>query len=199
MQAESDIYFKTTQLIDFLSKWKDTSTSLPQAVEKLWIALYERTYIEIKDVVAMQLWLSAIADSGYIFPPLQATNTLQYLLPLASTTLLIHFNYNTNLEQSEQSVNMWSQLCPESNIILALPHTDSAAAHGGNNEGVGAVYPIPEKANATVRTIRYVSDKGFYSPLYNIIKVIQESTKTNGKATGEMLVSSHRFQAVKAI
>jgi len=180
MQAESDIYFKTAQLIDFLSKWKDTSTSLPQAVEKLWIALYERTYIEIKDVVAMQLWLSAIADSGYIFPPLQATNTLQYSLPLASTTLLIHFNYNTNLEQSEQSVNMWSQLCPESNIILALPHTDSAAAHGGNNEGVGAVYPIPEKANATVRTIRYVSDKGFYSPLYNIIKVIQESTKTNG-------------------
>jgi len=178
MQAESDIYFKAAQLIDFLSHWRDTSTTLPEAVESLWIALYERTYIEIDDVVAMQLWLSAVGDSGYIFPALQLAGTLPNSIPLASTTVLVQFNYNTNRRESERSANMWSKLCSLSNVILALPRSDPTVA--GRIGGADEIRPNPGNPESLFRIVRYTGDKGFYSPLHNMIKVIRESTATTG-------------------
>lgn len=37
-------------------------------MEKLWVALYERGYIEVEDVRAVQLWLKALLLAGYRFP-----------------------------------------------------------------------------------------------------------------------------------
>ena len=46
MNAEADIYFKAYVLVKFLSQWRDSSATVPEAVENLWIALYERMYIK---------------------------------------------------------------------------------------------------------------------------------------------------------
>ena len=35
---------------------------------------YERSYVELGDVEACQLWLQALADIGYHFPPLLSTD-----------------------------------------------------------------------------------------------------------------------------
>jgi len=75
MNAETAIYFKAQKLVEFLSQWQDNSATVPQAVENLWVALYERTYIERNDIVAVQLWLRALRDSDYIFPLFKNTQS----------------------------------------------------------------------------------------------------------------------------
>jgi hypothetical protein len=37
-------------------------------MERLWVALYERSYIEMKDVELIQSWLLALVEAGYDFP-----------------------------------------------------------------------------------------------------------------------------------
>jgi len=68
MNAEEDLYYKTSKLVEFLEGWRDNSKELPERMENLWIALYERGYIELGDVQLVQLWLRALVDSGYEFP-----------------------------------------------------------------------------------------------------------------------------------
>jgi hypothetical protein len=70
LQAEQDLYMKTAALLSFLSTWTDTSQKLPARIENLAIALYERDYIGLEDVLAMQEWLLALSDAGYEFPSL---------------------------------------------------------------------------------------------------------------------------------
>ena len=75
MKAELDLYFKTGKLVDFLSKeWTSKATTVPERMEALWIALYERGYIEENDVTLVQLWLGALVESGYQFPPLVSSH-----------------------------------------------------------------------------------------------------------------------------
>jgi len=45
------------------------SDSLPSRMQLLYADLYERGYIELNDVFAAQMWLRALADSGFDFPP----------------------------------------------------------------------------------------------------------------------------------
>ena len=45
-------------------------TSSAGLMELLYADLYERGYVELADVEAAQLWLQALADLGYRFPPL---------------------------------------------------------------------------------------------------------------------------------
>lgn len=71
MSAEDDIYMKSKKLIEFLGSWKSEGESIVERMEDLWIALYERTYIEIRDVELMQLWLQSLLDIGYPFPTLK--------------------------------------------------------------------------------------------------------------------------------
>ena len=71
MDAELDLYFKSGKLIEFLDSWRAESVdSLPGLMESLWIDLCERGYIGVNDVTVMQLWLLALVESGYVFPPL---------------------------------------------------------------------------------------------------------------------------------
>jgi hypothetical protein len=37
-------------------------------MERLYADLYERSYIELEDVKAVQGWLQALTDVGYEFP-----------------------------------------------------------------------------------------------------------------------------------
>jgi hypothetical protein len=72
MSAEQDLYFKSGVLVDFLSKWTDDGPTLPGRMERLAIALYEREYIEVNDVVMQQQWIAALGEVGYQFPPVVA-------------------------------------------------------------------------------------------------------------------------------
>lgn len=72
MQAELDLYFKGEKLLDFLSNWKSSTKTIPERVERLWIELYERGYIDIQDVSMVQAWLKALLEIGYEFPTLKS-------------------------------------------------------------------------------------------------------------------------------
>ena len=79
MDAEWDLYMKTQALVQFLSEWEQgrdigastVNPSLPLVLERLWVALYERGYIELADVEALQQWLRTLVRIGYQFPSLE--------------------------------------------------------------------------------------------------------------------------------
>ncbi|CEO94321.1 STELLO glycosyltransferase [Plasmodiophora brassicae] len=68
--SEIPLYTRAGALVEFLHQWSSAATTLPGRVEQLWIALYERGYVEMKDVVLVQHWLQALTDVGYEFPGL---------------------------------------------------------------------------------------------------------------------------------
>jgi hypothetical protein len=70
LSAEDDLYKRGEQLVDFLSSWKSDADSLMNRIQELYIALYERDYIQKKDVHLIQMWLSNLASIGYKFPQL---------------------------------------------------------------------------------------------------------------------------------
>jgi len=168
MNAETDIYFKAYELVKFLSQWHDNSTTVPEAVETLWIALYERTYIERDDVVMMQLWLTALRDSGYVFPVFKLKTQVLYAQPFSHITLLGQFNWQTGYSQADEWVQMWSQIFPVSNIILALPREKQVFRDDSTKE---KKVPL---------MLRYFADLGFYSPMLNLIRAIDESSANQG-------------------
>ena len=67
-EGENDLYMKSKQLIMFLGQWKGRGATIVERTEELWIALYEREYIEKNDVMLVQLWLQFLVDIGYKFP-----------------------------------------------------------------------------------------------------------------------------------
>ena len=73
LKAEQDLYMKSEQLVEFLGEWKGRGTTLVERMEQLWIALYEREYIDLKDVELMQLWVQSLLNAGYEFPSLIPT------------------------------------------------------------------------------------------------------------------------------
>ena len=70
LDAERDLYQKSEHLVEFLGKWEGKGKTLIERVEELWVALYERQYIEHADVLLLQQWLQALIDAGYKFPEL---------------------------------------------------------------------------------------------------------------------------------
>jgi hypothetical protein len=67
MDAERDLYFKGEKLVEFLSGWTNSATSIPERMEQLYIELYERGYIELLDVEMVQFWLGSLVEFGYSF------------------------------------------------------------------------------------------------------------------------------------
>ena len=78
--AEIDVYTRTGALLNFLHKeWDDDATFLPERIENLCVALYERDYIDLADVELMQEWLLALVDVGYKFP--EVSSNIKPLTP----------------------------------------------------------------------------------------------------------------------
>jgi len=72
-KAELDLYLKAGKLLEYLSTWspsRGVHATLPERMEELWIDLYERGYIELADVTAMQLWIRTLIEMRYSFPPI---------------------------------------------------------------------------------------------------------------------------------
>ncbi|CAF2136972.1 unnamed protein product [Rotaria magnacalcarata] len=76
MNAKHDLDLQTEKLIEFLSDWSASSDSLVKRVEELYIALYERGFLESVDVELVQLWLFELIQNGYVFPMISAKFTL---------------------------------------------------------------------------------------------------------------------------
>ena len=66
--SEWDLYIKSKQLLEFLGEWKGKGRTIVERTEELWVALYERQYVELHDVELIQLWLQTLLDVGYTFP-----------------------------------------------------------------------------------------------------------------------------------
>jgi hypothetical protein len=74
--VETDLYVKSGKLIEFLSGWSPTGDSFVKRVEELYIALFERGYLESIDVKLTQLWLHELVQSSYILPKIRPKFTL---------------------------------------------------------------------------------------------------------------------------
>lgn len=70
LDAEHQLYAQSGKLVEFLGAWKGAATSMPGRIEELVIAVFERGYIELDDVLLTQKWLHALVAVGYQFPPL---------------------------------------------------------------------------------------------------------------------------------
>ena len=68
--SEDHLYTRAKQLVQFLGSWQGRGSSIVARTEELWIALYEREYVELEDVKLIQLWLQSLIDIGYSFPEL---------------------------------------------------------------------------------------------------------------------------------
>ncbi len=73
LEAERGLYQKSKQLVQFLGSWRGNGKTIVERMEELFIALYERQYIEEYDVKVMQLWLQSLIDAGYRFPEVKDT------------------------------------------------------------------------------------------------------------------------------
>ena len=104
---------RTEQLVAFLNAWRGTALTLPGRIEQLWAALYERDYIGLHDVTAIQHWLQRLADVGYQFPPIDPT---KIWTPHPATS-------NTRRKRSARSVSRSS-----TRISPAVPVAAAAAA-----------------------------------------------------------------------
>ena len=69
-EAELDLYMKSSELVKFITSQVGLNEykNVPQAMESLWISLYQRGYIELEDIINLQKWLQTLCDIGYKFP-----------------------------------------------------------------------------------------------------------------------------------
>ena len=76
-QSELPLYLRASKLLEHLNEFSfkgseggypPSSKSLPGMIEHLWVEMYERGYIEMKDVRLVQAWLESLMVVGYKFP-----------------------------------------------------------------------------------------------------------------------------------
>jgi hypothetical protein len=89
--SEWDLYIKGKPLMEFLGSWKGKGKTIVERTEELWIALYERQYVELLDVKLVQLWLQTLLDISYTFPDIVSNADLpnhSYPVALKSKTTI---------------------------------------------------------------------------------------------------------------
>ena len=69
--AEQDLYRKSRQLIEFLDRWQPSQLDFPDQIEQLYVELYERDYVGLRDIEMIQLWLAELRLINYRFPTFQ--------------------------------------------------------------------------------------------------------------------------------
>ena len=76
MDAEKDLYFRSSALVQFLSEWRSNEQMIEVRLETLWIEMYERGFVEIEDVVLIQQWISELHLLDYTFPIVTIDNSV---------------------------------------------------------------------------------------------------------------------------
>lgn len=164
MEAELDLYFKGGKLIEFLSGWDSPTESVPERMEALWIDLYERGYIELNDVRVVQLWLAALVEIGYEFPPM-----LRHRLD--HTVLMGQFNHAT---LPTKDILFWHQKWRQwfNRIVVRGPFQSTQ---------------ILELQQHGIEAFESRDDSGWYSPIENLAATLQ-SMKDIESVTGVLYV-----------
>jgi len=151
MDAEDALYRKAGKLLEFLSTWDaPASNTIPQRMEQLWIDLYERGYIEDGDVHYLQLWLGALQQVGYEFPPLKRRHR--------NVAVLGKFNY-ADSPQVVNDVLFWTQKTRErfTAVLVAGPFSDEQRH---------------ELEAHSIEVLICRDDRGFYSPTESLRDVM---------------------------
>ena len=65
--AELPLYTQAESLVKYLQQWKPVSKDIPSMLEELYIDMYERGILELKDVEFIQLWIQDLQRVGYKF------------------------------------------------------------------------------------------------------------------------------------
>jgi hypothetical protein len=154
MQAELDLYFKATTLVEFLSGWSSIAETVPERMEELWIQLYERGYIEADDVKLVQLWLDALVESQYDFPRIVRRR-------FDNVILMGQFNYANDAD----SVVFWVQKWREwfGHVVVRGPFNETE---------------ISVLHSRGIKAYTGVNDKGHYSPVENLMLTLDEHKET---------------------
>lgn len=87
MESEQPLYTQTPALLRFLQEWQGSAPTLPGRMEELYVALYERGYIEAQDIVLIQEWIQSLLAVDYLFPPLLKESWQLYPAFVPRTTL----------------------------------------------------------------------------------------------------------------
>lgn len=97
--AESDLYLKTSKLLEHLENWSSNEEHLADRIMDLWISLYEHSYIELDDVETMRQWLRVLLMIGYEFPQPKVTFEVARSQPvIEGHTYRAKPYFNVNLE-----------------------------------------------------------------------------------------------------
>jgi len=157
--AEQDLYAKSGKLIEYLSQWDcEKCDTVPKRMEQLWIDLYERGYIEINDVYAVQMWLGALTQSGYKFPELKRR--------FRNVAVMGQFNY-ADQPTTVDDVIFWTQKQREkfTTVVAAAPF---------NDEQITSL----EANSISVRKSHH-ADNGLFTPLLNHMNLVREFKDSN--------------------
>ncbi len=72
MESEQDLYFKSEAFLSTLEGIKLSSSTIEGCLEEVYIELYNRGFIEEKDILLVQNWILALQSLGYVFPKINA-------------------------------------------------------------------------------------------------------------------------------
>jgi len=115
LDAEHDLYFKTERLLEFLSAWSPSGKSrlLSDMFVELYIALYEREYVDAADVQLSRKWMDELRNNGYPFPnPVAPCHVQQPEVKtgssLRNTTFVVRINHRHGALAANRYLEVWS-------------------------------------------------------------------------------------------
>jgi hypothetical protein len=131
-EAELALYLKSHTLAKFITNSSETKLdeykTVPQAMEALWIDLYQRGYIELEDVINLQKWLQTLCDIGYRFPSLKHIQDSIIVLDIGTlpeNTFLNVSRSSTSYHQSKEFLNQNKKyVCESKNFSVTFGNSD---------------------------------------------------------------------------
>jgi len=141
LQAEGDLYAKTSKLLEFLGNWSCENEFLPARLEQLTIDLYEHDFLGIEDVHGTQEWLIALMDIGYKFPSISdgGSDSVQ---PIVSS----------EPSEEDQAFLASPRFNVDENHFSYIEYTESLGKNGS--------YDLFQDWSKTLQTSRRISDHG---------------------------------------
>ena len=150
-------------MIEFLKNWDSDFDTVPQRMEQLWVDLNKNGYIEYEDVQKMHMWLKALNQLGYEFPPLKNRR-------FRNVAVMGQFNYVPDSGSSLDNVIFWYQKTSERfrNVIVAGPYSNDQ---------------VIELKKHSIEAIQGRDDAGYVSPYLNQMNALlrfKDDDKVNG-------------------
>lgn len=65
--AEMPLYTQTEAMLKFLNEWTPSAQEVPEILEELYVEMYERGIVELRDVEFIQAWIRDLVQIGYRF------------------------------------------------------------------------------------------------------------------------------------